>query len=249
MTAPRLCGPLPRSGSVWVLPSCHSRASALSGARGIPESGTLRAAATREGDTTETQADPLPPPPLFDTGEGSGAASSPMMLRGRQTPGRPILPALFAVLIATSWSCALAPEGASSAAHRSEPSPSSDPRYERMAGVWQGRSVCELNPHYGMSCLGFRNISFTFVQTNGSGKAGFYRCRTGTAECRNRLGRGTIARIDMLGTRVWLRVMLGDGSSCLFSSRPRPRQMVGGYECTSGAAMVEEGWWRADRIY
>src|SRR6266481_6599456 len=40
---------------------CHSRASVLSGARRIPESGTLRAAATREGDRKQRAAGNAPP--------------------------------------------------------------------------------------------------------------------------------------------------------------------------------------------
>jgi hypothetical protein len=38
---------------------CHSRASALSGVRGIPDSGTLRAAATREGDKQRMHFPPI----------------------------------------------------------------------------------------------------------------------------------------------------------------------------------------------
>ena len=40
-------------GGFGLYPICHSRASDLPGARGIPESGTLRAAATREGDSND----------------------------------------------------------------------------------------------------------------------------------------------------------------------------------------------------
>ncbi len=117
-----------------------------------------------------------------------------------------------------------------------------------MTGVWQGGSVCYVG-RYGMSCRGFRNISFTFVPPHNSKKAGFYRCAAGTVSCRNRLERGAIARIDMKGRRLWLRVMLGDGSSCLFTSMFKPDRMVGGYECLAGAALVEQGRWWVERIY
>src|SRR5438105_14823691 len=107
-----------------------------------------------------------------------------------------VLSALFALLVATSWRCAVAPEGGGLAPNQPKQFSSSDARLdEQMTGVWLGRSVCNLNPHYGMSCLGFRNISFTIIQPNDSRKAGFYRCMAGTARCRNRLDRGMIARI------------------------------------------------------
>jgi hypothetical protein len=93
------------------------------------------------------------------------------------------------------------------------------------------------------------NITFTFVPAVRSKITGFYRCETGTVGCRNRLESGAIAYAEMNGKRLWLRVMLGDGSSCLFTSKPERDRMAGGYECLQGAAVVEEGWWWIERSY
>ena len=71
----------------------------------------------------------------------------------------------------------------------------------------------------------------------------------GTVSCRNRLETGAIARIDINGRRLWLRVMLGDGSSCLFTSLLAHGRLRGGYECLQGAGLVEQGSWWVERSY
>jgi hypothetical protein len=88
--------------------------------------------------------------------------------------------------------------------------------------------------------------------SGGSGSvedAGFYSCTTGTVRCRNRLENGAIPYIEINGRRLWLRVMLADGSSCLFTSRYGRGKMAGGYECLQGAGLVEQGQWWIERSY
>jgi hypothetical protein len=118
-----------------------------------------------------------------------------------------------------------------------------------LAGVWEGGSACRLDRLQSNNCHGIRNIAFTFVALEGSRAVGFYRCATGTVSYRNRLETGAIARTDMNGKRLWLRVMLGDGSSCLFTSILGHDKLAGGYECLQGAALVEQGRWWAERSY
>ena len=78
---------------------------------------------------------------------------------------------------------------------------------------------------------------------------GFYSSEAGTVGCRDRLENGAIATVEMNGKRLWFRVMLSDGSSCLFTSKLERDRMAGGYECLQGAALVEEGWWWIERSY
>jgi hypothetical protein len=117
-----------------------------------------------------------------------------------------------------------------------------------LTGVWEGGSACRPG-RYSSNCYGIRNIAFTFAVLEGSSAAGFYRCATGTVSCRNRLETGPIVRTDWKGKRLWLRVMLGDGSSCLFTSILGHDKLAGGYECLQGAALVEQGRWWAERSY
>jgi hypothetical protein len=150
-------------------------------------------------------------------------------------------------LVASFSSCAVTTLPERSSGSQSEEF-SSNARPEDLAGVWEGGSACRLG-RYSSNCRGIRNIAFTFVALKGSRAAGFYRCATGTVSCRNRLETGSIARTDMNGKRLWLRVMLGDGSSCLFTSILGHDKLAGGYECLQGAALVEQGRWWAERSY
>ena len=154
---------------------------------------------------------------------------------------------LVLTLIAASWGCvtAISPERSPDELSERSAEPLS---LEDLIGVWKGGSLCYMG-RIGTSCRGTVNIAFTFVPAVRSKMTGFYRCETGTVGCRNRLENGAIARVDMNGKRLWLRVMLGDGSSCLFTSKPERDRMAGGYECLQGGAVVEEGWWWIERSY
>lgn len=161
-----------------------------------------------------------------------------------------VIPSVVLGLLAAAVSgCAAAtlPQRASSS--RGSEEPPADARFGyHLTGVWESGSACRLG-RYSSNCRGIRNIGFTFVAFEGSSAAGFYRCATGTVSCRNRLEAGAIARTDVNGKRLWLRVMLGDGSSCLFTSIFGHDKLAGGYECLQGAALVEQGRWWAERSY
>jgi hypothetical protein len=119
---------------------------------------------------------------------------------------------------------------------------------DSLTGVWKGLSACG-SGRWGFACRGVRRISFTILPLSASRTKGAYACGAGTVSCRNRLETGRVARIDINGRRLWLRVMLGDGSSCLFTSRLANARLGGGYECLQGAALVEQGSWWAERSY
>jgi hypothetical protein len=150
-------------------------------------------------------------------------------------------------LIAASWGCTAAILPASSPSElREESSESSS--LDDLIGVWRGGSICRWS-RIGTSCRGAVNIAFTLFPGGRSKMRGFYNCTTGAVRCRNRLENGSIGYIAINGRRLWLRVMLGDGSSCLFTSRFGQGRMAGGYECLQGAGLVEQGHWWIERIY
>src|SRR6266446_6949609 len=153
---------------------------------------------------------------------------------------------LVLTLIAASWGCTTAINPKSSPSELSEGS--SDSSLNDLIGVWKGGSLCR-SGRIGTSCRGAVNIAFTLFRAVRSKMTGFYSCETGTVRCRNGLESGEIATIEMNGKRLWLRVILGDGSSCLFTSRFGRDRMAGGYECLQGAAIVEQGHWWIERSY
>ena len=159
--------------------------------------------------------------------------------------GRLDILCLLLTLIAASWGCtAIIPE--SSPSELSEESCESS--LGDLIGVWRGGSICRWS-RIGTSCRGAVNIAFTLFPALRLKMSGFYSCTTGTVSCRNLLENGAIGSVEINGKRLWLRVMLGDGSSCLFTSRFGHDRMAGGYECLQGAGLVEQGRWWVERIY
>jgi hypothetical protein len=117
-----------------------------------------------------------------------------------------------------------------------------------MTGVWKGQlRVLPCYPSYEVGrCGAVNNITFNLHQT-GNKLSGDYSCQFGTYICRdaNKTDRGTIMYGWLSGRTVTLRVMIpGDVSSCLFTGRASEEQVVGGYACYQGGALVEIGDWQ-----
>jgi hypothetical protein len=161
--------------------------------------------------------------------------------------GRLDIRRLVLMLIAATCSCtaAIAPERPPTELSEQSGHSSS---LDDLIGVWKGGSLCRWS-RISSSCRGAVNIAFTLFPATRSKVTGFYTCETGTVSCRNGLQNGPIANIEVNGKRIWLRVMLGDGSSCLFTSRSGLDRMAGGYECLQGAGLVEQGHWWIERSY
>ena len=97
-------------------------------------------------------------------------------------------------------------------------------------------------------CHAVVNIALTMTQ-QGSTVGGSYKCSTGTMMCRKLNDTGEIAYGAVREGGLSLRVMLPDGSSCIFQSKRSGDRMGGGYICLQGAAIVERGQWEVERIY
>ena len=59
---------------------------------------------------------------------------------------------------------------------------------------------------------------------------------------------GRIASGHISGQTVYLRVMLPDGSSCIYNGTFADTKGGGTYVCQNGAAILEGGRWWVDRI-
>jgi hypothetical protein len=154
--------------------------------------------------------------------------------------GGSVFPSLILGLLVAFSGCAVAPLPERSSGSQSEESLPKSRFGNDLTGVWEGASACRLG-RYSSNCQGIRNIAFTFGVLEGSRAAGFYRCATGTVSCRNRLETGPIVRTDWKGKRLWLRVMLGDGSSCLYSDTTSSRAVTSAFRVLSSSNRAAGG--------
>jgi hypothetical protein len=78
---------------------------------------------------------------------------------------------------------------------------------------------------------------------------GSYKGSTGTMMCPKLNDTGEIACGAVRKGGLSLRLILPDGSSCIFQSKRSGDRMAGGYICLQDAAIVERGQWDVERIY
>jgi len=67
--------------------------------------------------------------------------------------------------------------------------------------------------------------------------------------CRDSNTTGTIADGKVRDGAAALRLMLPDGSSCLFNGRPLHNTMTGSYFCMQGGGYIEQGRFQVQRNY
>lgn len=151
----------------------------------------------------------------------------------------------LAFCMLAAQACAVAPQGETSSA-----SSSRTPLDAEVAGLWEGTAIsgCDFVQMERTRCHAVVNIALTMTQ-QGSTVGGSYRCRTGTMMCRKFNDTGEIAYGAVHQGGLSLRVMLPDGSSCIFESKRSGDRMVGGYICLQGGAILERGQWEVERIY
>jgi hypothetical protein len=119
-----------------------------------------------------------------------------------------------------------------------------------VTGLWEGTAVngCSFIQMERTRCHAVVNIALTMTQ-QGSTVGGSYKCSTGTMMCRKLNDTGEIVYGAVREGSLSLRVMLPDGSSCIFQGRRSVERMVGNYICLQGTAIVERGQWEVERIY
>jgi hypothetical protein len=139
------------------------------------------------------------------------------------------------------------PDLAPSATAAADPPPATD---SSVAGVWEGTSIsnCEDDPSDPGRCNAQQKITLTMFQ-QGAAISGFYKCAYGNQVCRHLDETGTIRNGTLKHTRLMFRVMLEDGSMCLFTGRPAANEFEGGYECLQGGGIIEQGVFQTRRTY
>ena len=121
-----------------------------------------------------------------------------------------------------------------------------------LSGVWAGISIVSCRPYRmtGPWRFGSRaHIKLTLIQTPAAVITGAYASvRTSTGSAFEQTGR--IVEVHVKGaTRLWLRVILRDHSSCLFNSNLPDVEMRGSYLCFPNTTSAERGHWEVWRSY
>jgi hypothetical protein len=125
------------------------------------------------------------------------------------------------------------------------------PRPNGVTGVWRGeaRANCNVVMMADVTRCGAVNvITFTLLQ-NKANVSGYYRCAYGNMNCYNMNETGRIATGNMSKRLLRMRVMMPDGSDCVFNGWPMGDAMRGSYTCLQGGGLLEQGQWSAMRSY
>jgi hypothetical protein len=163
-------------------------------------------------------------------------------------------PALAVLALLTG--CA-ASEPQQSTPSNAQPAPAIAPAAESAAaqqsgltGLWEGTSTSNcmpFQPDIGR-CNAVVKITLNIFQ-QGSTLSGRYTCTIGNMVCRDSNTTGTIADGKVREGTAAMRVMLPDGSSCLFNGRPLQTTMTGSYFCMQGGGYIEQGRFQVQRNY
>jgi hypothetical protein len=119
-----------------------------------------------------------------------------------------------------------------------------------VTGLWRGKSSaeCSMLIPDETRCGAVNDITLTLLQ-QGAEVRGFYKCGYGNMDCRNGNETGKVALGTMGVGLLQMRVMMPDGSDCIFNGRPRSDAIEGSYLCLQGGGLIERGIWRARRSY
>jgi len=150
---------------------------------------------------------------------------------------------ILVLFLLAAQACAVAAQKEAFSGSSSRTAPGSD-----VTGLWEGTAVngCGFVQMERTRCHAVVNIALTMTQ-QGSTVGGSYKCSTGTMMQLNDTGEIVYGAVREGG--LSLRVMLPDGSSCIFQSKRSAERMGGNYVCLQGAAIVERGQWEVERIY
>lgn len=111
-----------------------------------------------------------------------------------------------------------------------------------LVGVWFGTLGCAGN------CSHQPQISFTLFNQE-SRLSGFYRCWTGSIDCPEPDEGGRVIISDPNAVPLLMRVIMKDGSRCLFQGLLNGDRMEGGRICYTARGSIRNGRWRVLRAY
>jgi hypothetical protein len=120
-----------------------------------------------------------------------------------------------------------------------------------VTGVWQGSTLadCGVSSSFPSRCNAEQKVTITLMRGPNSKISGRYTCSYGNMDCYHANDTGRVAGVSMSGRRMNIRVIMPDGTSCIFSGPNLEDTVNGGYSCYQGGALIEQGSWRAERSY
>jgi hypothetical protein len=122
---------------------------------------------------------------------------------------------------------------------------------EHVLGVWDGTTLASCNPlvRFQDRCNAQQKVTITLLEQKDAKIGGYYKCAYGNQNCYNLNETGKVVDATLNGSRVSMRVIMRDGTTCRFSGLDKGGDINGGYSCYSGGSLLEQGSWRARRSY
>jgi hypothetical protein len=108
---------------------------------------------------------------------------------------------------------------------------------------------CGVSSSFPSRCNAEQKVTITLMQGPNSKISGRYTCSYGNIDCYDDNETGRVIGVSISGARMTVRVIMPDGTSCIFTGRNVDQTINGGYSCYGGGALVEGGLWRAKRSY
>jgi hypothetical protein len=118
-----------------------------------------------------------------------------------------------------------------------------------ITGVWQGTTLASCPQSLPSRCNAQQNVTITLLQGNDSKFTGKYKCSYGNMDCYHMNDQGKVIDVATIGKRMNIRVLMPDGTSCIFTGLDENQSVNGGYSCYQGGSQIEQGVWRARRSY
>jgi len=151
----------------------------------------------------------------------------------------------------TSESYSRAPAEVSPANPSAEQPSSSGATESGFAGVWQGTTLssCAAFAYRPTRCNAEQKVTITLLQSPDGKFSGQYTCAYGNMDCYHENTTGKVIDVTSANARMNVRVLMPDGTSCLFTGIDVNQSINGGYTCYQGGGLIEQGSWLARRSY
>ena len=178
------------------------------------------------------------------------------LMRTTQLYRRPVIFVLTAILSALIVGCS----SSSSEDYSHTPTVSSAPAAQSApagdnesgaAGVWQGTSLasCAAFTYLPSRCNAEQKVTITLLERPGGKFTGRYTCAYGNMDCFHANYTGKVVEASMNRARLSVRVIMPDGTSCIYTGLNMNQTINGGYSCYQGGGLIEQGSWQAHRSY
>jgi hypothetical protein len=119
------------------------------------------------------------------------------------------------------------------------------------AGVWQGMtlSTCAAFSYLPSRCNAQQKVTITLLQGPGGKLTGRYTCAYGNMDCYDANYTGKVIDVSRDRSRLSVRVIMPDATSCIYTGLDVNQTINGGYTCYQGGGLIEQGSWQAHRSY